>query len=253
MMKEKKYLIYAVGLGPGKLDLMTERAVKIIKNCDVICGYKTYIEQIKPLLDNKEIISNGMTGEIERCKQALDATLQGKKVAVVSSGDAGVFGMAGLLLELTETVEYQSIDVEAIVGVTASSAAAAILGAPLMNDYAVISLSNLMTPENIILKRLHAVAAAEMVCAIYNPASKKRQQLIRDAVKIFSDSSGEDTFAAIVTNAERTDEEVVISRLKDFPFEKVSMTSLVIIGNKDTILRSGKLYTLRGYRDKYKI
>ena len=243
--------IYAVGIGPGAEDLMTERAKALIAACDTVCGYRLYIDQLQDLLAGKKIISTGMTGEVERCKLALDAVLNGNKVAVVSSGDAGIYGMAGLLYELTENAPYNEIEICTVPGITAANAAAAVLGAPLMNDFAVISLSNLMTPDEVILKRLKALAAAEMVCVIYNPASKKRQRLIKDAVSIFTAHSGDKTFAGVVTNAERDGQKVIITTLKEFPFDKLSMTSVVVIGNKELVYRDNKLYTRRGYRDKY--
>ncbi|MCF6175836.1 MAG: precorrin-3B C(17)-methyltransferase [Victivallaceae bacterium] len=243
--------IYAVGLGPGATDLLSPRARAVLENCDTIAGYTTYLKQFPELFAGKNIISSGMRGEIERCKHALDAARSGKTVAVISSGDAGIYAMAGLLLELTEQEQYTDIEVETIPGITAASAAAALLGAPLMNDFAVISLSNLMTPDTVILQRLRGVAAAGMVCALYNPGSIKRKTLIREAVDIFIEAQGAATLVGIVHDASRPEERSQVTTLGEFPFSDINMTTLVIIGNDQTVYRHHKLYNLRGYSEKY--
>ncbi len=242
--------IYAVGLGPGAIDLLTPRAKNIIELCDTIAGYTTYLEQFPELFAGKTIIANGMRGEVERCKAALDAVNQGLKVAVISSGDAGIYAMAGLLLELTETAQYSDIEVEAVPGITAASAAGCLLGAPLMNDFAVISLSNLMTSDEVILHRLRGVAAAGMVCVLYNPSSTKRKQLIKDAVAIFTEAQGGETLVGIVHDASRPQERLQVVTLDTFPFDDIDMTTLVIIGNAQTVYRNHKFYTHRGYSEK---
>ena len=246
-----KNTIYAVGLGPGADDLLSPRARKILEDCDTIAGYTTYLKQFPDIFADKNVISSGMRGEMQRCKKALDASLEGKKVAVISSGDAGIYAMAGLLLELVEEEKYSSITVETIPGITAANAAAALLGAPLMNDFAVISLSNLMTPVEVILKRLHGVAAAGMVCALYNPSSIRRKTLIKEAVEIFTKAQGPDTLVGIVHDASRPDESSSVVTLGTFPFDEINMTTLVIFGNEKTVYRNGKLYNLRGYTEKY--
>ena len=243
--------IYAVGLGPGGDDLLSPRARNILEKCDTIAGYTTYLELFPEIFADKNIISSGMRGEIERCKSGLDAALEGKTVAVISSGDAGIYAMAGLLMELVEQEKYSGITVETIPGITAASAAAALLGAPLMNDFAVISLSNLMTPDEIILKRLRGVAAAGMVCALYNPGSIKRKTLIKEAVDIFIEAQGGETLVGIVHDASRAQERSQVTTLSEFPFADINMTTLVIIGNDQTVYRNHKLYNLRGYSEKY--
>ncbi|MCP3966088.1 MAG: precorrin-3B C(17)-methyltransferase [Lentisphaerae bacterium] len=243
-------MIYAIGLGPGASDLLTPRAAAIIAKCDVIAGYNTYLKQFPELFVGKRIIGNGMRGEIERCNLALTEAQKGKTVGVISSGDAGIYAMAGLLLELI-TAEAMELEVVSVPGVTAASAAACILGAPLMNDFAVISLSDLLTPKNVILKRLKAVASGDMVCALYNPSSTRRKALIKEAVKIFTQAQGEDCYCGIVKDASRPSETSNICKLKDFPFETINMTTIVIIGNSHTVLNNGKLYTTRGYIEKY--
>jgi precorrin-3B C17-methyltransferase len=248
----KKHIIYALGMGPGNINLLTPAAEQILKECDTIVGYTSYLNHFSKLFNGKTIISNGMRGEVERCKLALDATIKGEKVAVISSGDAGVYGMAGLLLELTQKEQYSSISVEVIPGITAANAAAAVFGAPLMNDYAVISLSNLMTPDDIILKRLKGVAAAGLVCVLYNPASKKRRELIEKCISIFSEHRNPETLIGIIKQATKKEQETTIVKIKDFPFNDINMNTLIIIGNDQTVLKNGKLYTLRGYSEKYK-
>ncbi len=243
--------IYAVGLGPGAEDLLAPRAREIIAQCDVVAGYNTYLKQFPELFSDKEIISNGMRGELERCRLALDATLEGKSVIVISSGDAGIYAMAGLLLELIEEEKYAGIEVESVPGITAASAAAGILGAPLMNDFCVLSLSNLMTPEPVIVKRLKAAASADLVTVLYNPASVKRRQLIVEAINIFSECLPPETPVGIVRNACRDDERSDISALGEFPFDIIDMFTLVVIGNSNTIVRNNRMYTRRGYIDKY--
>lgn len=244
-------IVYAVSIGPGAPDLLSPRAEAVLKQCTVIAGYTAYLKQVESLLAGKTIISSGMRGEVERCEKALDAALAGHAVAVVSSGDAGIYAMAGLLLELIEQDKYAGVEVKTIPGITAASAAASLLGAPLMNDFAVISLSDLMTPEAVILKRLRGVAKAGLVCALYNPGSVKRKQLIRDAVAIFAETSGSDTLCGIVHDASRSEESGKICTLAEFPFTEIDMTTLVIIGNRQTVLRHGKMYTRRGYQGKY--
>ncbi|MDD3118829.1 MAG: precorrin-3B C(17)-methyltransferase [Victivallales bacterium] len=243
----KPGIIYAIGLGPGLPALLTPAAREAITACDVIAGYTTYLRQFPELFAGKKLIGNGMRGEMERCRRALNATLAGHTVGVVSSGDAGIYGMAGLLLELTEHPPYTDIEVVTIPGLTAAVAAAAILGAPLMNDFCVISLSDLMTPANLIRKRLHAAAAADLVTALYNPASTRRRALIREAVAIFTAARGNHGLAGIVHAAARPEQQRQIVRLADFPFASIDMNTLVIIGNSATVARGGKLFTRRGY------
>lgn len=249
-MTERKK-IFAVGLGPGSKGTLTSDALSVLNDCEVIAGYATYLKQFPKIFGNKKIISSGMTGEIERCRKALDAVNDGHSVAVISSGDSGIYGMAGLMMELTEEVKYSGIDVEVIPGITAATAAAAILGAPLMNDFAVISLSNLMTPDDVIMKRIEKVAGAGLVCVLYNPSSTKRKSLIRKTIEIFLREYGPDTVAGIVRNAARTEEYRKICRLSEFPFEEIDMFTIVIIGNSRTVVRNGRIFTLRGYGDKY--
>lgn len=242
--------IYAVGIGPGSLELLTPQASEVLKHCNVIVGYQLYLNQIAPLVYGKKLISGTMMQEIQRCQAALDAVLEGHDVAVISSGDAGVYGMAGLLMELTEEERYCEIEVEVVPGVTAALSCAALVGAPFMNDFALISLSDLMTQKEVIKKRLIAIAAADMPVALYNPASRKRQELLKFAVSVFYEAGGA-LPGALVRDAYRPEQSIEFFDLANFPYESVQMTTLVLIGNSQTVVRGKQLYCRRGYQEKY--
>ncbi len=242
--------IYAVGLGPGNIDLMTPQAVEVLKNCSAIAGYQFYLDQIAELTAGKKLIPGAMRQEVQRCREALEAVLDGETVAVVSSGDAGVYGMGGLLLELTEEERFSDIEVEIIPGITAAISCAALVGAPFMNDFVVISLSDLMTSSDTIKKRLECIAAADLPVALYNPASRKRRDLLEFAVDAYKKAGG-NLPGAIIRDAYRPEQSVEVFTLDEFPFDQVQMTTLVIIGNSQTVVRDGRLYCRRGYREKY--
>lgn len=244
--------VFAIGVGPGRTDWMTAAALRTLEKCTFVAGYKLYIDGIQDLLTGKKVMAGVMGQEIERCRAALDAALAGEVAAVISSGDSGIYGMAGVLLELCEQPQYREIDVVVIPGVTAAVAAAAVMGAPLMNDFAVISLSDLMTPEELIIKRLEAVASCGLVTALYNPVSRKRKKLFPLALEIFKKYNNGNLPVAAVNNIGREGEELYIGSIDDFPLEKVGMTSLVIVGNADTVVRDGRFYCLRGYRSDCK-
>lgn len=246
--------ITLVGLGPGSEEEMTLRSQKAIKEADVIVGYQTYLTLLRPMLDEgrKEIIQTGMMQEIERCQKAITCAVQGRNVVVVSSGDPGIYGMAGLVLELLlalpkeQRPQYGGV----VAGVSAVNAAAARLGAPLMHDFACISLSNLLTSWEKIVKRVKAAAEADFVLALYNPRSKKRAHLIDEVQEIVLSVRSSDTPVGIVTNAGRTGENYVISTLRDFTKEEINMFSIVIIGNSETYVKEGFMITPRGYAYK---
>lgn len=242
--------VYAVGIGPGTPDLMTGRAVEVLHSCTVVAGYRLYLDQLGPMIAGKRLIASGMRQEIMRCREALEAALAGERVAVVSSGDAGVYGMAGLLLELCEIDRYREIEIEVVPGVTAALAAAALVGAPFMNDFAVLSLSDLMTDRELIRRRVRAVAACDLPVAFYNPRSTKREELLIDAVAVFREAGGA-LPAAVVHDAFRQGQRVDFVTLDDFPIEQVDMTSIVIIGNSQTVVRGNRFYCRRGYREKH--
>ena len=244
-----KYKVFAVGIGPGSPELLTGQARRVLEQCTTVVGYQLYLDQIRGLLGGKRLVPGAMRREIERCREALDSALAGETVAVVSSGDAGVYGMAGLLLELTELEPYREIEIEVIPGVTAALAAAALIGAPFMNDFAVLSLSDLMTDRETILKRLRAAASCDLPAALYNPCSRKRHDLLEEAVAIFREAGGA-LPCALVHDAYREKERITLATLGAFPFEEVRMTTIVIVGNSETVVRDGRFYCRRGYRGK---
>ena len=179
-------MIYVIGIGPGCRDLMTQEAISAMEDAEVIVGYKTYIKLVEDFIKDKEVVQNGMRKEVDRCQDAIDIAKTGKKVAVISSGDAGIYGMAGLILELI-TKQELDIPVKVVPGVTASIGAAAVLGAPIMHDFCHISLSDLLTPWEVIEKRLRLAAEADFVICLYNPRSKGRSEHLANAFKIMGE------------------------------------------------------------------
>ncbi|XOQ26813.1 MAG: Cobalt-precorrin-3B C(17)-methyltransferase [Mitsuokella multacida] len=248
----EKAKITVVGLGPGSLLDMTPRARAAIESAEVVAGYTTYIRLIEPLLAGKEIIGTGMMQEIDRCRMAVEAAASGKETVVVSSGDAGVYGMAGLVLELVlqQNAAERPQFGGTIAGVSAVNAAASVLGAPLMHDFAVISLSDLLTPWELIRKRAEMAAAGDFVVALYNPKSRKRVHHIEEIREILLQYRRPETPVGIVTAASREQEHKTISTLADFTKEEINMFSLVIIGNSQTYVKEGWMITPRGYGKK---
>jgi adenosylcobyric acid synthase len=227
---------------------MTFHATEAIERAQVVVGYKTYLGFIEPLLDGKEVVSSGMMKEVDRCREALDAAAAGKTVALVSSGDAGVYGMAGLAMELAATMTAPP-EIVVVPGVSAVQAAASVLGAPLMHDFAVISLSDLLTPWDVIERRLVAAAAADFVVALYNPRSKGRVTQIEEARTILLAARASTTPVGIVRNACREGETRVVTTLAAMLDHEIDMFSLVIIGNSATFVdREGRMVTPRGYK-----
>jgi len=249
LKKGNNMKIYAVGIGPGARDLLTPRAKKRLKSSDTIIGHAPYISQIKDLIGDKTIISSGMRREIERCEEAIKRALKGERVSVISSGDAGIYGMGGLLLELVNEKKLE-IDIEILPGITAANGAASVLGAPLMNDFAVISLSDLLTPQEVIRKRITKIAESDLLCVLYNPSSKKRTQLIKEVISEFCEVRTKEIICGIVKNATRENEEKWIGKISEFPFGMLDMSSVVLIGNSQTIIQNEKMITRRGYRLK---
>jgi len=225
------------------------RAREALADAEVIVGYITYIDLIRDFIGEREVISTGMTREIERCRKAVEVASAGRRVAVVSSGDPGVYGMAGLVLEIMEAQGLLGvIPVEIIPGITSATASAAKLGAPLMHDFAVISLSDLLTPWETIAKRLEAAARADFVIVLYNPASKKRTWQIEKAQEIFLRHKPPTTPVGIVKNAARAEETVVITDLQGLLAHPVDMLSTVIVGNRSTRQAGNFMITPRGYQ-----
>lgn len=239
-------MIYVVGIGPGKREDMTIKALEVIKKVDVIIGYKTYINLISSLITNQECIVNGMRGEVERCKKAYELALTGKDVAVISSGDSGVYGMAGLVFEIIAE-NNSTVAIEIIPGVTSANAAAALLGAPIMHDHVYISLSDLMTDWVLIQKRIDLAGQGDFVICLFNPKSKGRPTHINKAREILLKYRLEETVVGIVKNAKREDESTVITTLKDMLDYPIDMTTMVIIGNSMTYKYSDFMITPRGY------
>lgn len=231
---------------------MTPRARAAIEAAEVVAGYTTYIKLVESLLAGKKIIGTGMMQEIDRCRMAVAEAAAGADTVVVSSGDAGVYGMAGLVLELVLQCEPSSRPEfgGTIAGVSAVNAAASVLGAPLMHDFAVISLSNLLTPWELIRKRAELAAEGDFVTALYNPKSKKRVQNIEEVREIFLKHRAPETPVGIVTAASRDTETRIISTLADFTKEDINMFSMVIIGNSKTYVKEGYMITPRGYENK---
>lgn len=239
-------IVYVVGLGPGDREHMTLRALHALEEADIVIGYSTYINLIEDIIAEKTVISSGMTKEIERAKEAVDLASTGKKVAVISSGDPGIYGMAGIVLEISG----DKVQVEIIPGVTAATAAAAALGAPLMHDFAVISLSDLLTPWNKIMTRLEAAALGDMVIILYNPKSKGRENHIETAREIILWHRAPETPVGLVRNAKRGAEQVTITTLGQMLNHRIDMLTTVIIGNSETSIENGKIITPRGYQKK---
>lgn len=228
---------------------MTVRALNALEEAGVIVGYHTYIDLIGGLIGSREVVATGMTRELDRCRQAVRLALAGKRVAVVSSGDPGVYGMAGLILEvLHQDAPDSNLPVEIIPGVTAATAAAAYLGAPLMHDFAVISLSDRLTPWELIARRLELAAQGDFVTVLYNPRSRGRQEHLGLARDIFLRHRAPETPVGVVRNSGRDGEESWISSLDKFTGLPVDMLATVIIGNSRTRVLGGRMVTPRGYK-----
>jgi len=240
-----------VGTGPGAVDLITPRARQAIEQAEVVVGYKTYLDLVTDCITpGQQVISSAMMQEIDRCRKALALADDGSRVALVCGGDPGIYAMAGLVYELVRETGSRS-HVEIIPGIAALNSCAAILGAPLMHDFAAISLSDLMTPWEVIEKRLQAAAMVDFVTVIYNPKSKKRTTQIVRAREIMLAYRKPETPVGIVTGATRPHESVCLTSLQAMLDAEIGMQSTVIIGNSQTFLHNDKMITPRGYTDKY--
>lgn len=238
--------LYVVGIGPGEYDQMTVKAIKALEESDVVVGYTVYTDLIKPYFENKEYITTPMTKEKDRCVLAFEKAKEGLATAMICSGDAGVYGMSGLILEIG--ILYPEVKVEIIPGVTAASSGAAVLGAPLIHDFAVISLSDLLTPWEKIEKRLKFAAAADFVICLYNPSSKKRKDYLKKACEIVLESADKDTICGIVKNIGRLGETMEIMTLEELRIKEVDMFTTVYIGNSQTKRIGNAMVTPRGYQ-----
>ena len=239
--------VYVVGIGPGAKDQMTVRAAKVLSECQVIVGYTVYIDLIKEEYPDKICLSTPMRQEVQRCRMALEEAGKEQNVAVVCSGDAGIYGMAGLVYELA--ADYSGVEIEVVPGITAASGGAAILGAPLMHDFAVISLSDLMTPWEKIEKRLRMAAMADFVICIYNPSSRKIADYLKKACLCLMEYKKEDTVCGIVKNIGREGECMKILSLKELSETDVDMFTTVFVGNEETRIIGDKMVTPRGYKN----
>lgn len=238
--------LYVIGIGPGSREEMTFRAAHALEECDVIAGYKTYTDLIRADYPDKDYIVTGMTKETDRCRMALERAQDGACVALVSSGDAGVYGMAGLVYQLGTA--YPDVDITVIPGITAACSGAARLGAPLMNDFCLISLSDLMTPWETIEKRLDYAAAADFVICLYNPGSHKRADYLRKACAIILRRQKRTVPAGLVHHIGRQGEETKLMTLEELQDVEADMFTTVFIGNSQTEVIDGHMVTPRGYK-----
>lgn len=240
--------IYAVGLGPGDLKNMTYFAKEALDEADVFCGYTTYIKLLEHLYPDKPVISTGMTKEVQRCHSALKAASEDETVAMVCSGDAGVYGMAGLLYEISQ--DYPPIEIEVVPGVSAVLSGAARLGAPLGHDFAVISLSDLLTPWPLIERRLSSASSADFVLCLYNPASKNRKDYLKRACEIIMRYKAPSTICGWARNIARDDESFATLTLDEIRNYEADMFTTIFIGNAMSKIIDGKFVTPRGYTMK---
>lgn len=239
-------LVYVVGLGPGDAQFLTAQAQAALQAADVLCGYTVYVDLVRPLYPGKEFYTTGMTKEIDRCRWALEAAQSGKTVALICSGDAGVYGMASPLLELAGA--YPTVEVEIVPGLTAALSGAAVLGAPLAHDFCVISLSDRLTPWAVIEKRLACAAAGDFCLALYNPSSKGRADYLAKAVRILlANGKAPQTVCGIVRNIGREGQTSRLLPLSELEHTAVDMFTTVFIGNAATQELRGRMVTPRGY------
>ena len=238
--------LFVVGIGPGDPSQLTGEARMALQGADLICGYTAYVELIAPLYPEKETYTSGMLREIDRCRHALAAAQSGKTVAMVCSGDAGVYGMAAPILELLP--EYPDVETRIVAGVTAALSGAAALGAPLGHDFCVISLSDLLTPWEVIEKRLRCAGEGDFAIALYNPSSKRRADHLRRACDILLESRRADTLCGVVRNIGRDGQKKRLLTLAELRETEVDMVTTVFIGSSATKAVGGYMVTPRGYR-----
>ncbi len=238
--------VYVIGLGPGELGQATGRAMETLSECQVLIGYTLYIQLIQERFAHKKLLATPMKQEVARCRMAIEEALKGQTVGMVCSGDAGVYGMAGLVHEIAQ--DYDPIEIEVVPGITAACSGAAVLGAPLTHDFAVISLSDLLTPWSLIEKRLTCAAMADFVICLYNPSSKRRQDYLQKACDLILEHKDENTVCGIAKNIGREGEAGQILSLSELRTAQVDMFSTVYVGNSTTREIRGKMVTSRGYR-----
>ena len=237
--------ITVVGMGPGSESMMTAAALAALDAADVIVGYTVYLDLLGERFSGKEMLSTPMKQEVKRCRLCFEEAAKGKNVVMICSGDAGIYGMASLMLETGG--EYGDPDIRVIPGITAASAGAAVLGAPLSHDFCVISLSDLLTPWELIEKRLRAAAEGDFAIAVYNPSSRKRRDYLRRACDILLEKIPPERPCGYVRNIDREGEEYHICTLAELRETEVDMFTTVFIGNSSTRVTGGRLVTPRGY------
>ena len=238
--------IYVVGIGPGAYDQMTGKAIKALNDSDVIIGYTVYVNLVKEYFSDKEFMTTPMKKEVDRCVLAFEEAEKGKTVSMICSGDAGVYGMAGLMYEVGK--DYPNTELTIIPGVTAATGGAAVLGAPLIHDFCLISLSDLLTPWEKIEKRLLCASEADFVICLYNPSSKKRHDYLQKACDLMMKHKSPDTVCGIVGHIGREGECEKVMTLKELRDTEVDMFTTVFIGNSQTKVIGGKMVTPRGYK-----
>ncbi|MGN0986482.1 MAG: precorrin-3B C(17)-methyltransferase [Otoolea sp.] len=241
---EKK--LYVIGIGPGAREQMTIRADQILRECEVIAGYTVYADLVRGYYPDAEFVTTPMRQEKERCRMALEEAAAGRKTALICSGDSGVYGMAGLILQMASS--YPEVSVEVVPGVTAALAGGAVLGAPLGHDFAVISLSDLLTPMELIEQRLRAAAQADFVLCLYNPASRKRKDYLGRACRILLEYKPAATVCGMVKQIGREGEAIEICTLAELQTKEADMFTTVWIGNRETIREKNRMITPRGYK-----
>jgi precorrin-3B C17-methyltransferase len=239
--------LYVVGFGPGGYEHMTARCIEVIEKADVVTGYTTYVNILKEYFPDKKYLATPMMQEVKRCRMAVEEALKDQTVAMVSSGDSGIYGMAGIIYQIAEEMGAD-IEIETVPGVTAASAAASVLGAPLMHDFAVISLSDLMTPLDLIMKRVDCAGQGDLIVCLYNPKSKKRTDYVEQAADILMKYRDPKTPVGIVRNAGRKDESSQITTLELLKDADIDMFSVVLIGNSQTYVSGSRMITPRGYK-----
>ena len=238
--------LFVIGIGPGGAEDMSGRARRALEACELVAGYTVYVDLLREEFPDKEILTTPMRKEVDRCRKALEAAVEGRSVAMVCSGDPGVYGMAGLVYELAQG--YPAVDIEIVPGVSASTGGAAVLGAPLMHDWCTISLSDLLTPWETIEKRLVAAAQADFVISLYNPSSHKRPDYLQRACDILlAAGKAPETVCGTVRNIGREGEEARVLTLGELRDTPVDMFTTVFIGNSQTLDLDGKMVTPRGY------
>ena len=257
-MSSSRGKLYVVGVGPGSHDHMTYRAKQVIEESEVIVGYETYVGLVEDLIAGKEVYRYAMTQEVDRANQAIGFAESGRVVSLVSSGDPGIYGMVGLIYEILAEKGWDrqtGIYVESVRGVSSLNSCAALVGSPLMTDFAVVSMSDLLVPWEIIVKRVEAAAVGDYVTVIYNPASKKRIHQLHDTREIFLKHRKPDTPVAIVKGAYRESQQVVVTTLDRMleHQDMLSMITTVIVGNSSTFNYKGMMINPRGYTSKYEL